>query len=202
MKGKAVTPMEKKFVAHYCVHFNGTAAVKHAGFKTEWPGQYAVQLLTKRSIQDQVNRVIEGLGELHFRLADEVTSSLRAMSHADRTAILNVDGSLKDPKDWPEECKLLLAGIDIEERTVGEGRDETIIRTKKVKLEAPKGILDSLARITGQWIERSQFLNRHGEPTDPPGSEEVDVKELARRIAFTLVLAGRQETPKAKPKTG
>lgn len=166
-KGAGLTPKEKKFVAHYCIHFNGTAAVKHAGFETVAPGQYAVQLLTKRSIQARVNKVIEGLGELHFRLADEVTGDLRAMKRADRTAILNEDGSLKDPADWPEECKLLLAGIDIEERTVGD-ENPVIIRTKKVKLEAPKGILDSLAKITGQWIERSQFLDRHGNPTDAP----------------------------------
>lgn len=166
-KGVGLTPKEKKFVAHYAVHFNGTAAVKHAGFGTISPGQYAVELLTKPKIQERVNKVIEGLGELHFRLADEVTGDLRAMKRADRTAILNEDGSLKDPADWPEECKLLLAGIDIEERTIGD-ENPVVIRTKKVKLEGPKGILDSLAKITGQWIERSQYLDKFGHPTDPP----------------------------------
>lgn len=174
-KGKGrrkLTPLQEKFVAHYAIHFNGTAAVKHAGFDTEWPGRYAVELLSKPLIQERVNKVIESLGELHFRLADEVTGDLRAMKRADRTAIFNEDGSLKDPAEWPEECKLLLAGVDIEERTVGDDENPIIIRTKKVKLEAPKGILDSLARITGQWIERSQYLDKFGRPTDPPAAAQ------------------------------
>lgn len=167
MAKKTLTPKEEKFIAHYCVHFNGAAAVRHAGYESIAPNEYARELLTKPHIQDRVGKVIESLGDLHFRLADEVTGQLKAMKGADRTAIFKADGSLIDPKDWPEECKMLLAGVEVDEITVG---DKVIGRTKKVKLEAPKGILDSLAKITGQWIERSQFLDKHGKPVDPPAA--------------------------------
>jgi len=164
-----LTPKEKKFVAHYCVHFNGSAAVRHAGYDTIAPAQYARTLLTKVHIQERVNKVIEGLGDLHFRLADEVTGKLKAMSDADRTQIVDENGNLRPMSEWPEECKLLISGIEVEETFEGTGRDRRRIgELKKVKLEAPKGILDSIAKITGQWIDRSQFLDRHGRPTDPP----------------------------------
>jgi phage terminase small subunit len=172
-KAPLLTPKEEKFVAHYCVHFNGAWAVRYAAFETNWPAQYAAELLAKPPIQARVDKVIEGLGDLHFRLADEVTGQLKAMKNADRTAIFDADGNLIDPKNWPEECKLLLAGIEVEQLFEGAGEDRKQIGvTKKVKLETPKGILDSLAKLTGQWIERSQFLDKHGRPIDPPAAAQ------------------------------
>jgi hypothetical protein len=168
-----LNPRELKFVAHYCVHFNGSAAVRFAGFESVRPNEYAYELLTKPHIQAQINQVIESLGDLHFRLADENTGRLKAMRDADRTAIFADDGSLIDPKDWPEECKLLLAGIETEERVAGDGESAHLIRVKKVKLEPPKGIIDSLAKITGQFIERTQQLGKDGKPIDPPAVQPV-----------------------------
>jgi phage terminase small subunit len=163
-----LNPREEKFVAHYSVHFNGAAAARFAGFA---PGggerNYARELLIKPYIQKHISAKLAELGELHFRLADENTSLLRTMRDADRTAIFDDTGALKDPKDWPEECKALLAGIEVEERTVGEGENAQVIRVKKVRLEPPKGVIDSLAKISGQFIERSQLLDRHGRPVDP-----------------------------------
>lgn len=167
-------PREKKFVAHYSVHFNGAAAVRFAGLAANGNERnQAREMLARPHIQAHIQKAIDELGELHFRLADENTALLRTMRDADRTAIFDEAGNLKDPKDWPEECKALLAGIDVEERTIGDGEAAQTVRVKKVRLEPPKGVIDSLAKISGQFIERSQMLDKNGRPIDPVGITPV-----------------------------
>lgn len=158
---------ETKFVAHYSVHFNGAAAVRFAGYQSIRPNEYARELLTKPHIQKHVDLVRKDLGTLHFDLANQATAKLAAMMSADRTQIYDADGNMLDPKDWPEECKLLLAGIEIEEVMVGEGDAAHMVRTKKVKLEAPKGIIDSVHKVMGAIVDRTQLLDAKGKPINP-----------------------------------
>jgi len=158
----------KKFVAHYCVHFNGAAAIRFAGYDTAWPSAYATELLTKPEVQDEIKKVRDDLGELHFDLANRATAQLTAMMQADRAGIFTPEGVVKDFDEWPEDCKLLLAGVEVEELWEGTGKDRRPIGTlRKIKLEAPKGILDSILKVTGKFIERTQMLDRHGNPVDP-----------------------------------
>lgn len=174
---KAEAAREAKFVAHYSVHFNGAAAVRFAGYETG-PGNdryHARELLTKPHIQAAIRKRVGNLGELHFELANEVSARLQQMAFADRTAILDADGNLIDPKDWPDDCKALLAGIEIEEQMKGEGDEAFLVRVKKVRLSEPKAILDSLAKITGQFIERSQMIGKDGKAIDPPTSMQAVV---------------------------
>lgn len=170
-----LNPRETKFVAHYAVHFNGAAAVRTAFPDTNQRDarNYAREVLAKPYIQAHIQAKIAELGELHFRLADENTALLRSMRDADRTAIFDEDGNLKDPKDWPDECKALLAGVDVEEVVRGRGKDAQVVVIRKVRLEAPKGIIDSLAKINGQWIDRSQLLDKNGRPVDPVAVQPI-----------------------------
>lgn len=175
-------PREAKFVADYVIYFNGSRAVRQAGYDTVAPGEYARQLLNKPEIRAHVEAAIKEIGTLHFKLHDENTARLIAMRDADRTDLYDADGNVKDPREWPEALKFLLAGIEVEEQMKGEGDEAFLVRTKKVKLVDPKGIIDSLAKITGQWIERSQFLDRNGKPTDPPSAVPVLVISVGDKL--------------------
>lgn len=160
-----------KFIAHYCVHFNAAAAYRFAGFECATGSVYemARRLLTKPDIQAAVNATIAELGEVHFKLADEAISKLKMMSEADRAQIFTPEGVLRDLDEWPDECKLLIAGVEVEELWEGSGKARR--RTgnlRKVRLEGPKGILDSILKITGRWVDSTQFLDKHGRPADPP----------------------------------
>jgi hypothetical protein len=162
-----LNPREQKFIAHYSVHFNGAAAVRFAKYETNWPNDYARQLLARPEIQRHVEKARKDLGVLHYDLFNQAVNRLALMMQADRTEILDAEGNVKDPEEWPEECKLLIAGIEIEERMQGEGDAAEMIRVKKVKLEGPKGIIDSLAKLTGNVVEKHQMLGKDGKPTDP-----------------------------------
>jgi len=172
-KRSKLNPREQKFIAHYAVHFNGTRAIKFAGYETTAPAEYAYELLRKPHIQAAVREVTKDLGDLHFQLANEVTADLTVMKNADRTAIFDADGNVIDPAKWPDECKALLCGVETEEHMTGEGAAAMMVRTKKVKLESRKSVLDSLAKITGQFVDRTQFLDRFGKPTDPAAGRAV-----------------------------
>lgn len=177
MPRNKITPAEKLkaeqlklFAAHYAVHFNGAAAYKHAGFEgaAGSASELARRILANPEVQQLIKDEIGELGELHFRLHEENTARLIAMRDADRASIFNPQGDLLDIADWPEDVKLLIAGVEIEELWEGQGKDRRPIGTvKKVKLEAPRAIVDSLAKISGQWVERAQWLGKDGKPADP-----------------------------------
>lgn len=168
---KSARVRERRFVAHYSVHFNGAEAVRFAGYKTQWPSQYATQLLAKPHVQKMVEATIKDLGELHYRLADESLARLRSMHNAERTAIFSADGGLLPPEQWPIECKHLLAGIKVVEMF---DKDGTVIGyTKEVKLSDPKGIEDSILRATGRVVDRTQFLGKDGKPVDPGAVQPI-----------------------------
>jgi len=167
---------ELRFVADYAIHFNGAHAIRAAGYKGALscnPSEYARELLRKPDIQAHIDHEIKQLGELHFRLHEENVGRLTSMRDADRTAIFDADGNILDPQKWPEACKHLLCGIEIEEEVRGEGEDAYLVRIKKVRLETPRAIVDSLAKITGQWIERSQWIGKDGKPVDPANVQPV-----------------------------
>lgn len=164
----------KKFIAHYCVHFNGSAAIRFAGYETKWPAAYATELLTKPEVQDEIKKVRDELGELHFDLANRATAKLRSMMEADTTQIFTAEGNVKDFDEWPEDCKLLLAGVEVEELWEGAGKDRRPVgNLRKVKLEAPKGIIDSILKATGKFIDRTQFIGKDGRPVDPVAVQPI-----------------------------
>jgi len=110
--------------------------VREAGIQTKAEYQFAHDLLRRSEIQAEIKRSRPAFGDLHFRLAEESIATLRAMANADITQLYDADGNLLDPQEWPADLKLLVSGIEIEERMQGEGDGAEMVRTKKVKLES------------------------------------------------------------------
>jgi phage terminase small subunit len=161
----------QKFCAHYVICFNAAESARQAGFSEATARSIGHSLLTRADIQAHVRAMRAELGELHFDLANRVTAQLIRMASADPTKMLGANGDLTDPATWAEEEKSLIVGLEIEEKEVGEGAE--FIRTKKVKLESRKGVLDSLAKITGQFIEKRQMLGKDGLPADPVSVQPI-----------------------------
>lgn len=158
---------ERTFCQHYAVFANGAQADRIAFPEIEAHREHAYALLTKPHIQEEINRLRGDLGELHFDLANQVLAQYKAMASADVTAMFDADGNLLDPERWPDECKLLVNGFEIEEQMRGEGDDAMLVRVKKVKLETRKGVLDSISKTIGTFTERLQHLGKDGRPADP-----------------------------------
>lgn len=159
---------ERKFIAHYSVHFNGAAAVRFAGYSTPHASQYAYELLAKPRIQEKVKAAIADLGELHFQLNNELIGDLKVMKDAlaDPTRLLDASGNVLDPKDWPEDLRGAIRGFEIEEQTIGK-EDPIRVRVKKLRFESRAAVIASLAKISGHIVERTQFIGKDGVPIDP-----------------------------------
>lgn len=148
-----------KFCTHYAIHFNASEAVRHAGIETQAPGHYGYELLTKPEIQANIRAIRAQHGEMHFDLSNQLIDQYNRMRLARVEELFTATGDIRDPRDWPEELQLLVNGVDVEERMVGEGDAQELIRTKKVKLESRKGVMDSLAKILGIAVERSDVTS-------------------------------------------
>lgn len=178
----------QKFCAHYAIHFNAARAARDAGYSEDTARSIGHSLLTRSDIQAHVRAMRAELGELHFDLANRVTAQLIEMAGADPTLMMDADGNLSDPRTWGAPEKMLIAALEIEERTAAEGTE--FIRTKKVKLESRKGVLDSLARITGQFIEKRQMLGKDGQPVDPVSAVPIINVSFDRAPIATTQSAG------------
>lgn len=164
-----LSDLELKFCANYVQHCNASRAAREAGYEGPHLGERGYALLQKKHIQAKIKEMRGDLGELHYELADRVISRLTRMAEADLTAIFDADGNVMDPEAWPDDCKLLLSGIDIEERMQGEGDGAEMIRVKKVRFESRKAVMDTLLKTVGRWVEGRQTIGKDGKPVDPVG---------------------------------
>jgi hypothetical protein len=201
--GRAAAVREKRFIAHYAVHFNGAAAVRYAGYEGP-PKQYARELLAKPHIQKAVNKAVGELGDLHFRLNDELIGRAKAMLDAleDPTRIFDADGAVLPVKDWPEDLRCCIRGFDVEESTTTV--DESVMSTtriKKVRFESPVSVLATLGKFSGAAIDRTQFLDRHGNPTDPPAAATAPVIHVTVGGVSVDPAAAAPQTPAEKKKS-
>lgn len=144
-----ISPIDRKFVGHYAINANASAAVRFAGYQVEAAAQKGYELLMNPDIQAHVSAARAKLGEIHFDLANSIIRQLDVMRLADVTDLYDSAGKLRDPSQWPEAVKLLVNGIEIEEEHRGKGDDAYIVRTKKVRLESRKSVIDTLAKILG-----------------------------------------------------
>lgn len=142
------------FCTHYAMSFNGRRSVMDAAIPSERPDEMARYLLSKTEIQTAVKLIRKDLGELHFDLANQLLAQYNDMRLADPSQIYDDNGNLRPMADWPEGCKLLLTGMEVEETMVGEGDAAVFQRLKKVKLEGRKGVMDSMNRVLGTFIDK------------------------------------------------
>lgn len=131
-------------------------------------------------ILDYVHDLQDAAAETAKITMEDMARSLREQAFADRTQVFNDDGSMKLPKDWPQELRSIIAGIEvdnIEEWTkdpdTGERVKTVIGQNWKVKFERSTEAKKILAEWRG--IGGSKVLD-----ADRSASNPVLVIELGR----------------------
>lgn len=85
-----------------------------------------------------------------------ILQELSFMGFTDLRDVYNADGTLKKPKDWPENVARALQGVDVDEIYEGRGPERKLVgHTSKVKMN-PK--IDAL-KLIGQ--EKGLFIQKH-----------------------------------------
>lgn len=79
---------------------------------------------------------------------EQVTKAIGDGMNWDPAVIYNDDGSIKPVREWPAEARRQLSSIEVDELTVGTGKNRTVIGlTKKVRFSSREGYVSLAARV-------------------------------------------------------
>lgn len=99
----------------------------------------------------QYKRALDARGEW---FEEVILNEYRGIATTRISDAFNDDGSLKNPKEWPEELQKGIASVETEELFEGQGRDRAQIGfTKKLKFWDKRAALSDLAKTRGLFID-------------------------------------------------
>lgn len=149
-KKKKFTPRQEKFMEEYIMLDNATQAAKNAGYSEKTAYSQGQRLLKNVEIADEIARRRAEIRKTSITPERIIREYLR---------LLNVD--MKDIADWgpggvkPHPSDTLTADQAAAISEIAETQSGV-----KVKLHDKKGILDSLARIAGMFVEKVEHSGK------------------------------------------
>lgn len=156
---------EKLFIINYIENKNATQAAIKAGYSEKTAHQTGYELLKKPEIRAIVEEALEAqlysYGMNKYRLVQEY---LR-IGYFDPRKLFYEDGKPIPICDLDDDTAAALAGLDIQEVYEGFGEDRKFVGyTKKYKLSDKKGALDSVAKIMGVMVDKTEHTGKNGGP--------------------------------------
>ena len=127
---------------------NATQAAISAGFSEKTARQQGARLLSDVAVSGEITRRRNELAEKHHLKADDTIAELAKIVRADLRKIFNEDGSMKAPKDWPDEIAGAISSIEVDEIGI-EG--VVVGRTKKIKLWDKNSAIEKAMKHLGQF---------------------------------------------------
>ena len=156
------------FAREYVLDRNGAQAAIRAGYSAGSAKVTASRLLTDANVQKMIKTLEEKAAKAAELSAEEVKRSLARALRFDARKLYNADGSLKLVTELDDDVALELEGIEIEEITVGTGKDRRVIG-KTTKVRHPK---KSVARE--QAMKHFGLFKKDNEQTPNPLKELMD----------------------------
>ena len=149
-KKKKFTPRQDKFMDEYIMKGNAAEAARNAGYSVKTADRIGHKLLRKVEIADEIARRRAELRKTCATPERIIREYLR---------LLNAD--MKDIADWgPDGVKPHPSDTLTEEQTAAISEIAETQSGIKVKLHDKKGILDSLARIAGMFVEKVEHTGK------------------------------------------
>ena len=152
-----MSPKERLFVKHYLTHFNGSEAVRQAGYGVKNPAHKASVLLRKENIREYLAKKVAAREEKLDLSAERTLEELARIAFADiRNAVtwsVTEDGTDVVFKDSDELDPATAAAIS----EITQLKDGGL----KIKFHSKPQALNVLARHHGLIIDRSQVTHLH-----------------------------------------
>jgi phage terminase small subunit len=168
-----LTPQQRLFVHEYMLDRNGKQAAIRAGYSPDTAESQASRLLRNVKVAALVEQRLQRLTEKTELKLERVVLELHRILLADPADALNDDGSVKPLREWPEDLRRALSGLDVDELWEGRGEDrEQVGVTKKVRFWSKTEASSQLLRVLGAFKDRLEV-------TEKPYHELV--AEAARR---------------------
>lgn len=119
--------------------------------------QTAYENLRKPEIKAAIARRLSPQVHKRRTSTEQVTKIVGEGMYWDPAVIYNEDGSIRPVREWPVEARRQLASIEVNEITVGTGKNRTVIGlTKKVRFASREGYTTLAARINKMLTDRVQ----------------------------------------------
>ncbi len=149
-KKKKFTPRQEKFIEEYIMLDNATQAAKNAGYSEKTAYSQGQRLLKKVEIADEIAR----------RRAELRKTSITP-ERIVREYLQLLNANMKDYAAWgPGGVQVRPSDTLTEEQTAAISEIAETQSGVKVKLHDKKGILDSLARIAGMFVEKVEHTGK------------------------------------------
>lgn len=143
-KKKKFTPRREKFIEEYIAKGNAAEAARNAGYSVKTARTIGQELLTIPDVQEEIARRRAEIRKTSITPERIIREYLR---------LLNVD--MKDITDWgPDGVKPRPSDALTDDQAAAISEIAETQAGIKIKLHDKKGILDSLARIAGMFVEK------------------------------------------------
>lgn len=138
-------------------------------------------------------KIILRVQELRIQAAARAEISMgRVLTEYGKLAFMDIrkafdsNGNLKDVTELDDDTAAAVAGIEFEDVFDGVGRDrEKVGILRKVKLSDKKGALDSITRILGGFVDKSEhrLVDKHGNDRTLMGEFDAAVEAFDKAKA-------------------
>jgi phage terminase small subunit len=181
---KGLTPKERLFALEYLVDLNATQAAIRAGYSKKTAGAIGHENLKKPEIKEFLDEQIAKREKRVEVTADRVLAELMRVGFSDLRRAFNEDGSLKAPKDWPDDVAAAMSSVEVVEEFEGKGEDRQQVGwTKKVKLWDKPRALEMLGKHLKLFAERVEHSGPSGGPIEFRDGLS-DAERMARLVAL------------------
>lgn len=136
--------------------------------------------------EERAKAYASGLEARDSYYTDRVQQIVRDVADVDVRKMYDANGKLLDVKDLPPEVARSVQAFD------ESYNEETGTLTKKLKLNDRLRGADMLGKSVGMFKDRVEVTGAKGGPIQ---TEELSMNEAARRIAFVLTKASKQQQP-------
>lgn len=143
---KKLTSKQKRFCEEYVVDVNQTQAAIRAGYSKRTASSQASRLLTKVNIVEYVDKLKAEILENSKISIDECIQRLTAMARFDVLDFYDENGAMKDLKDVPEDARMAVEALDVDEIRIG---DISVGESKKLKLSSRRATIVELMKYLG-----------------------------------------------------
>lgn len=149
-----ISAKQDMFCREYIVDFNATKAAERAGYSKKAAGQQASRMLKDVKISSRLAELMEERAKRTEINADWVLQRAAAMASFDIRMILDQEGNVMPPSEWPDIAGVAIAAIDVSELGGDEGAPLALI--KKIKRVDPLRALE----VVGRHVDVQAFKDR------------------------------------------
>ena len=171
-----LTDRQRCFVEEYLIDLNGTQAAIRAGYSKNGAGQTGHNLLKKTEIRAGIDSALaQRTGATRSMIVDE----LAAIGFTDIHELVDWDENgritIRSPEAMGPRARRAIASFKMKDGKIEE-----------FKTHAKLPALEKLAKLTGVDHDTLRLAGHTGGPIEV---DEVNLRDIARRIAFALARA-------------